>query len=258
MSMEKTPSPPLTEAKRREIAHQVRMRMIQIDHEIRLAEIKRKSAENRRRLAENRRQEERVSNAVLDLSVATWRLKGSIAAAKGEAPPPLDLTLAKDMTRRVGESIPRDTDPEVIRYRRHIAALCQELGVKPKFVVEFFRQGYAWSSLKEIELPPINGRFSYAIGMHEAAHCACPCEKSHVRVKTENGETVCVKCELAAWKWAIAHAVAWEKDMHEAMVGGLSSYRKFGTPAEQAEIDAMISPLGFRRAQLACVLKESH
>jgi hypothetical protein len=258
--MEKTPSPPLTEAKKREIAHQVKLRLIRIDHEIRMQAIRRKSADFHEKLALERRTEERISNELLDLRFGTWRLNRRMweyTSKKGEPFPQLDLSLAKKLTRRVLESIDRGQDPQVQAWRHHIAALCQELGVRPTYAVEYFGQGYAWASLKEIELPPINSAFTYGTGPHELGHTQHPCEKSHTRVTIEAGRTCCVRCELLAWRWAIDHAIRWDSDSHESLVCGLSSYRKYGTPAEQAEIDAMISPIGFRRAQLACVLKET-
>jgi hypothetical protein len=258
--MTKTP-PPLTEAQKREIKRQVWTRMREIDHEIRMEAIKRRSAEFAATLARNRRTEERVSNELLDLRLDTWRFKRQMwetyTSKKGEPPPPLDMSLAKKLNRRVLESIDRGQDPQVQALRHHIAAICQELGVKSTFTVEYFGQGYAWASLKEIELPPINSAFAYATALHELGHCANPCAKSHVRVKTGDGKTCCVACELAAWKWAIANAIAWQKDMHESLTGGLSSYRKFGTPTEQAEIDATTSKMGLHRARQQCATKET-
>jgi hypothetical protein len=259
--MTKTP-PPLTEAQKREIKRQVWTRMREIDHEIRMQAIKRRSAEFAATLARDRRAEERASNEVLDLRFDIWRTRRHIwdlyAAKEGEPPPRLDIKLARDVNRRALESIDRGQDPQVHAYREHVVALCQKLSVKSTYAVTYFGQAYAWGTLKEVELRPINSEFSYAIALHELGHCARPCEKSHVRVTMgKHKETCCVRCELAAWRWAIDHAIRWDKDSHEALCHGLTSYRKYGTPAEQADIDAMTSKIGFRRAQLACVLKET-
>lgn len=208
----------------------------------------------RRRLAENRRGWERLSVDSARTAIDVRRRAG--------LPVSLDLLLKRQ--RHVAADVVLDVDaPYVTLWRSHVAELTQRMRVDLSYPVFAAANAYAWPGLKRIEAAPINGASAYATVLHEFGHVAQPCRPPHQRVDASempsSRDSVCVQCELLAWVWAIEHArPAWTRSMHGQLASALTTYRPYGTSAEQAEIDAMVSPIGFRSAQIRRARREGN
>ena len=102
---------------------------------------------------------------------------------------------------------------------------------------------YAWSPLGEIECGPIANLRGYTSCLHEAGHIVNPCNKLHVPFPIDGGKrTMCVTCECDSWLWVQQQArPTWTRDMHDEMVDALRTYRRYGTPTQQLEIDMLTS-----------------
>jgi len=130
-------------------------------------------------------------------------------------------------------------------WRAHVDEITRQFGLTVSWDVYRSANGYSWPALKRIENAPIFNADAYATFLHEAGHVAVYAQCRH------NGkDDSCVRCELAAWRWAMSVArPIWTKDMHATMQFYLPSYRRSGTPAEQREIDALCSAMSYDRAR---------
>ena len=149
-------------------------------------------------------------------------------------------------------SVASDEQPFVAGWTAHVETAARTMGVTIEWVPECAGlNSYAWASLRRIEIAPIYSGGLYAVALHELAHVALPCDDTHRRSNTEDG-SCCVRCEIIAWRWAIQHATpAWTRQMHRRLSRSLTTYRSYGTPEEQAELDHLTSDVGLFRALLA-------
>jgi hypothetical protein len=223
-----------------------------LDHRIALDKIKRDSdawlANYRDKQAQLRRGEESLSKRVIEDRLRTARLK---AQREGRGVPIDVARRAHDLRLEQSGVVLAADRPFIELWRRDVAAEARRLGVEiiwePKCAGI---NAYAWPALKRVEGAPITSAGLYITMKHELGHNACPCEKSHTRSKTDDG-SCCVRCEIRAWQWSIDRAVPqFTAAMHARLARSLPTYRKYGTPNEQREIDDLVSGIGFRQAQL--------
>lgn len=164
-----------------------------------------------------------------------------------------DVTVAQRVFHKHREDVGTDDAP---RLAAHVDRLLEEHHIR-RVDATHHRAGVAWSPWRLVRIPPVRSGFTCATALHEIAHVLNPCN-GHERVPAEDGGTVCVECEITAWRWAIRHAPdgRWVRDMQESMATGLTSYRGYGTPSQQQQIDGLLSPAGFRLAQMEADLSE--
>jgi hypothetical protein len=226
-----------------------------LDHKITLDRIRREGAEwirdHRAKWADLRRREEALSFKLLHDRVQ----RASREAAVGRKPFPLDLAQRWNAIHAEATgTTPANEVALLPLWRRHADDIARELRAEVSWVRTNGVNAYAVPTARRIECAPITSAFGYAGFLHEAGHCAHPCAPAHRRVTSDKElkKTVCPACELIAWRWAIAHArPTWTAPMHRCLALSLPSYRRYGTQAEQHEIDELTSGIGFRRAQLA-------
>jgi hypothetical protein len=126
----------------------------------------------------------------------------------------------------------RSVPPHVAAEFTHLLALCRRGGLEVATGADH-QSGYAWRTLKRIEIPAHRSMWTAATLAHEAGHIFEP-----------HGSTK-VRRELDAWRWARTHMRTWDRECAENQRSGLYSYRSQGTPAEQAEIDRVTSRRAF-------------
>jgi hypothetical protein len=236
-------------ARQQRIKAAVRARIREIDHQVTIDKIRADSAAAVEQIkasqATVRRAEERLSIAVLHAQLSSARIRDEVPFALLEKWHTLHLELTG--------SAPADELAHLPLWQREIVRLARELQIHVSFAALPGVNAYAWATRKEIEIAPITSSHGYATALHECGHAAWPCDASHRRVAmgASSGKTCCVRCEVRAWEWAIAQAQpTWTKGMHRNLRQALSSYRRYGTVAEQTAIDDLVSDLGFFRAQL--------
>ena len=224
-----------------------------LDHKNTIEKIRRdgdaKIREIRKGFADLRRREEALSFKVLKDRVR-WASEDAKAGRKAF---PLQLATKWHLIHceEAGVTPPDEVDLVPV-WRQHAEETTRELGIAVEWVdIPGNVNAYAWPTLKRQECGPIRSSFGYASFRHEAGHNANPCKPTHRRVTTDEKKTVCVRCELEAWRWAIAGArPRWTRGMHDCLAVSLPSYRQYATPEEVREIDGMASDLGFRYIQL--------
>ena len=171
-------------------------------------------------------------------------------------PVPIRVVLDKFRILSADVVLPRD-EADVTRWRTHVAGLARQHGIAVEYCVIAQQNGYAFaaagSTRARIEVPAITNVAAYACVLHEIGHCLNRCQKDHRTVKSSDGRrTFCVRCELQAWAWAIAHAEPhWTRAMHRELAESLPSYRKDATASEQAEIDRMCDGRTYFDARIA-------
>jgi hypothetical protein len=153
---------------------------------------------------------ERFGPARTPVSLLVWRQREVLEALASERPVP----------------------PHVAREFDHLRALCRRGGITVATGADH-QNGYSWRTRKRIEIPAHQSMWTAATLAHEAGHVFNPTGSTKVR------------CELDAWAWARRHMVTWDRECHENQHSALRSYRSQGTPAEQAEIDRVVSRRAF-------------
>jgi hypothetical protein len=227
----------------RAIALEVRLKTIREDGARRVAEIYRQARELRGL-------EEQIS---LTTHQSRWSTAKYTSKRDGTGIP---LTLARRQHRiRVegSNTVEAGLEASVAKWRAHVDALARELQATVAYDATAGTNAYAWYTSKRVETQPILSPESYAIALHELGHIAHACEKSHRRVPVPDdplNKTVCVRCELNAWRFAMARALDWTRRMHDEMSVALPTYRKYATAGERADVDSFTSAVGFRRIQL--------
>lgn len=195
--------------------------------------------------AANRRLEEDATLAWLESDFVLERL----ARRRGK---PVDLDLVRRREELLMASGKIDNpDPMVGAYQRHVDALIRQHRIVSSWDA-LPVNAYAWSTSHEIEAPPIRTAVGYLTVLHEIGHVLHPCAPTHVRVTSETGKRCCVRCEFSAWQYAVETALRFDREMHREAVRSLLTYRRFGTPAEQQEMDTWTGTRGYSR------LKDRH
>jgi hypothetical protein len=194
-----------------------------------------------------RRTEERLTVAVkrfdLNSKRASEERKGPRTQAWREAH--ADLAVADAYASGL------DLTPFASMYRALVARVALSLNVEVRqTVVAGSGQGHAWQELREIEISKIVDGPTLTTALHELGHVAHQHEANHME-KMIPGDTpsrkrrICIDCELSAWEFAVDTIVesglSWTRAMHADMKRGLTSYRKHGTPSQQARIDKLVS-----------------
>jgi hypothetical protein len=225
-------------------------------HRRTLEKIRRDSDERIRKMraedADLRRKWEALSLSILRDAVTS----ASRAARFGLKAPTLPLALAQqwqDVHCHLANVTPRDEVTLVPIWKAHVREVARHLQVAIEWAATPMN-AYAWAKSRRIEVSPIITGADYATVLHELGHCAWPCEPTHapVIIHEKLKKSCCVACELAAWQWAQRHArPGWTSRMHDCLSRSLTTYRTYGTAPEQRTIDEMVSPVGFRAAQLA-------
>jgi hypothetical protein len=210
----------------------------QLDHRVKLDAHRRQGDEHAARRRETHRLEEKVI-------IAAVRLKSKLPGRTLE-----DLERFQRIARD-GLVMP-GTEHDVALWRAHVDELIATHRIAATYDVLGAVNAYAVPGRRMIDISPICNVDNYVTAMHEVGHIAHGCSPSHRRTKTANTD-VCVQCELTAWRFAQANArPTWTKEMHACLRRALLTYRQYGTPAEQREIDRMVSNLGFCAVQLDC------
>jgi len=217
----------------RRVEHQVRLRKIEIDREIRLQAIEERSARCRRA-------DEQLAIANLELAMTLYR--GPLLGA-GKTP--------VDVARRWLRVRVEPGAPEIREFRVDIDRLAAGLKAKVRYDVSVPVNAYAWQALREAELQRPVSEEALATDGHELGHIAKPCRPTHTPVPRSTGPgSLCVACELAAWRWAAHHLCRWTWAMHLQMASSLSSYKPYATEGEQQQIDALCSRRGYHELRL--------
>ncbi|MBA3884577.1 MAG: hypothetical protein H0X67_02455 [Acidobacteria bacterium] len=137
--------------------------------------------------------------------------------------------------------------PRVATMRQHVERLLLAHAIT--FLARTDDRGllnsYARPWRREIESLDVRASGDYASVLHEIGHVLHPCGPAHRRVSTGH-ETVCLPCELSAWRWALAGAIIWDRGAHAQLVMGLRSYRPYASPSEARDIDALIGEPTYR------------
>lgn len=97
------------------------------------------------------------------------------------------------------------------RLERHARELAAAHGVE----LVHRGRGLAYRRLRRITVPPIRGRMSYLVALHELGHVLGP----NPRLRLEQ--------EVAAWQWALAHAIVEPTPAnYRSILRALESYRR--------------------------------
>jgi hypothetical protein len=146
--------------------------------------------------------------------------------------------------------------PEIVPLRAEIDRWARDLGVQIRWTAAVVN-GYAWPSRREIEVAPIRSHAAFAVVGHELGHVARPCRPDHRRVPRANGiGTLCVACEVHAWRWFIDAASVFSHEMFAQMADALPTYRPYATEAEARQVDEMCSGLGYGRERLRRAMRD--
>jgi hypothetical protein len=191
-------------------------------HAERLAAIDAEAAATRRRKEAAAREDKRRALAIYaglrkpsgpsrtPVSLLVWRAREVTEAYAGERPVP----------------------PHVAREFDHLRALCRRSGIAVVTGADT-QNGYARRTRKWVEIPAHQSMWTAATFAHEIGHVVGPPASTKVLG------------ELGAWAWGRGHLLIWDADCDENQRGSLLSYRPQGTPAEQAEIDRVVSRRSF-------------
>jgi hypothetical protein len=214
----------------------VRARMREIDHEIRMEALDRErvircATQDALEAARDDRAQRRVHGKTMG---DRWRMVRAIQASPDVAP-----------------------NADVLKSRKHAEQFLQTHGIAVE-VAGHWARGTAWPARKLVRVPwPIRSEWDLATFGHESWHLLLPCRPDHRRVRTEAGDSVCVQCEIACWLAAVdSHPIVWGQDAHDNLAQGLASYRVYGTPDQQRQIDELIGPTGYRRMRLRRLIAE--
>ncbi len=228
------------------IAQQVKRRLSEIDHQIRMAGYREQTDsikagyKNLRRLGEQ-----------LSLTLKTSRLKRAMSSSA-----PLSVKDAASWQRIVVETSGIVEDSvRVARWREHAETWGRQRGIALCWEATPTVNAYANTAAKWIESAPIVGEESYADFQHEKGHHERPCRPTHRRVTVSKDRTCCPRCEIDAWMFAQQDALEWTRRMHDEMVTSIGTYVPYATSAERAEIHTLCSGLSFRRVQLQKAMK---
>jgi hypothetical protein len=97
------------------------------------------------------------------------------------------------------------------RLERHACELAAAHGVE----LAYRGRGLAYRRRRRITVPPIRGRMSYLVALHELGHVLGP----NPRLRLEQ--------EVAAWQWALAHAIVEPTPAnYRSILRALESYRR--------------------------------
>jgi hypothetical protein len=101
-------------------------------------------------------------------------------------------------------------------------------------------------------VPPAQSLDTCLTRAHEIGHVIGEPEPEGSPSKLgESGRTrICVAGELRAWRWVLDHIPVWNHTLSHLMSVSIETYRQHATEAEQAEIDALISPRQFRETRV--------
>jgi hypothetical protein len=224
------------EERHRRVEHQVRLRRRQIDAEVRADAIKRQLADLEAARTRLRRAEERATVADLEYAMSVYR--GPVLRGTGSMP--------VDVARRWLRVRVEPGAPEIPAFRADIDRLAAGLKATVRYDVSVPVNAYAWQARREVELQRPVSEEALATDGHELGHIAKPCEPTHTLVPRSTGPgSLCVACELAAWRWAALHLCRWTRAMHIQMASSLSTYKPYATEAERQQIDALCSRRGF-------------
>lgn len=157
--------------------------------------------------------------------------RGAFLARQRRIRGPLTVALAEDRLR--------EPSPEAMHIRRLASILKIEI-----VRMAARTHGSASRHARVIVCPPLVSAFACATGLHELGHtqtqhlCRPP---QHAPVTTATGSLICVPCEILSWRWAIAHVYRgeWTAEHQANLRQGLNSYRRWATPGEQRDIDAL-------------------
>jgi hypothetical protein len=139
--------------------------------------------------------------------------------------------------------------PEVIADRAAAYLWAAEHGVRIEEVRTYHDHGSALPRRGVVQVPPLRTLWTMATCWHELGHLANRC--THRRVSDGQGGTLCVTCEIAAWRFATELATYWTADSHANMAAALQTYRPYATAAQAAAIDELTLRLTLRRLQAA-------
>jgi len=220
------------------------------DRQLREAAHTRAIEQIRAHAAQQRRTREAMSISSTEAAMRTYR--SPLLLGKGKTPIDVAWRFHRQRAEATGDEIP-DLRNELLEWANEINADMRWTAIPGT-------NAYAFTYSHAIETQPIRSEASFAVGMHEVAHIANPCEPTHVRVANGDGGTCCVRCEITAWTAAIdriQRTRAWTFEMHIEMASALRTYRHHGTAEEQAEIELITSRLGFYRARLQRVMREA-
>ena len=221
-----------------------------LDHRIRMDNLRQDVAQLQEARTALRRKEE-----ALGLLVLKGRVRRASAAAEwGGKGISVELAQAwSDTQIELAGTTPADEVALVPIWQRDVEQCARVLGVSIEWTATPMN-AYSFGLAKRIETSPIVSGTSYASARHELGHQARPCQPAHSRITTDVKlkRSVCVRCELSAWAWAVDGArPQWTRRMHNCLSRALRTYHRYGTASEQRAIDEMTSGIGFRSAQLA-------
>jgi hypothetical protein len=133
---------------------------------------------------------------------------------------------------------------QVLQYRDHFLDLCRREGIEVSWNALPGVNAYAWHSLRRVECPVVRTKWGVAVFAHEIGHVMEPTTDKGISVR---GKNISVPSEIAAWRWAMANTLVWDKEMHACLRESLDTYRKYASPEEALEMDALTSPLAIHR-----------
>jgi hypothetical protein len=192
--------------------------------------------------AQRRRRQEALTIADLEGAMRVYR--GPLLGA-GKTP--------VDVARRWHRLRLESGAPEIPALRADIDRLATQLGVTIRWNA-LPVNGYAWQTLREIEVSPVVSEEAYAVAGHELGHIAEPCQPTHTpRPRLSAVGSVCCACELAAWRWAARHLGQFTLAMHTELASSLLTYTRYASEDEQRQIDRLCSRLGFYELRLTRV-----
>jgi hypothetical protein len=224
------------EERHRRVEHQVRLRRRQIDAEVRADAAKRQLANLEAARTRLRRAEERATVADLEYAMSVYR--GPILRGTGSMP--------VDVAHRWLRVRVEPGAPEIPEFRVDIDRLAARLTATVRYDVSLPVNAYAWQARRDVELQRPVSEEALAMDGHELGHVAEPFKRTHTLVPRSTGRgSLCVACELAAWRWAALYLCRWTWAMHVQMASSLSTYKPYATEAEQQQIDALCSRRGF-------------
>lgn len=139
------------------------------------------------------------------------------------------------------------------RLRAHVVALAMTHEINVYESDHPRRRGRGAVMPGAVICPTVRDSESYAICLHEFGHLCEPCRPDHalVQIRADDdtttttdgrvlrGKWICVPCEIAAWRWARAHAIEWNATMQTALRVSQLHYRPWANPAERDAIDAL-------------------
>jgi hypothetical protein len=241
-----------------------RVAAILASHEAQMASIRRRLRDNdeaearleaeyaaadvlRRRLSDERdRVVQQEKDAAILRSRRAWR---EIRRRSG-----MDLDLeqrAEQIQELLEDHRLQADDPRVVAYRDWLDGICRDEGITVHdYLDPRITQGRAHRERRQVWCAPVQSIKTALTKAHETAHILCDVDPAANRVTKEDGKTVCVANELAAWRWVIAHGPTWGEEEHRFMAESLRTYRPFATEQEGREIDFLTGESGKREVRM--------